>query len=255
LKRFLSFSLVMKNGAINSTQADSYSEILKTSKDPVNLPLLSSKEKHLRSDEALTSSVARHSLSVCQGEQMYTCNLCRQLFFNASTLKLHYEIHLRERAQECNICGKVFHDSYQLKMHIKIHTELKLYANSNKPTFHNNNNGTFDSPHYQKMHSRYPAGYCSYRCKLCNKLFTNANVLKMHVRAHNGNRPHCCVLCSKTFIDEYQFTQHLHLHCEERTYVCRVCNKCFSNIKEFRIHNRIHDKERTYLCKKFFSGH
>lgn len=254
---------MIKNGATNSgltaavtkysTQTDSYSEIVKNSNQPVNLPLLRSKEKHLRSDDAFTSSAPQHSLFLCRAEQIYTCNLCSQSFFNASTLKLHYEIHLRERAQKCNLCGKVFHDSHKLKTHVKIHTESKLYASSNTYQFHNdNNNEAFDSPHNQKMHRRFPAGHGSYRCKLCNKSFTNADILKMHVTAHTGNKPHRCVLCSKTFIDEYQFTQHLHLHCEEKTHICRLCNKCFSNINDFRIHTRIHKEERTYLCKKDF---
>ncbi|PNF32602.1 hypothetical protein B7P43_G18095 [Cryptotermes secundus] len=254
-------SLVIKNGTTNSgltaaptkysTQTHSYSEVVKNSSQLVNLPLPRSKEKHLRSDDACTSSVSQHSFFLCRAEQVYTCNLCSQSFFNASTLKLHYEIHLRERYQKCNICGKVFHDSHKLKKHVKIHTESKLYASGNIYKFHNdNNNGAFDSPHNQKIQNRFPAGHCSYRCKLCNKSFANADILRMHVTTHTGNRLHRCVLCSKTFVDEYQFTQHLHLHCEEKTHVCRLCNKCFSNINDFRTHTRIHKQERTYLARK-----
>ena len=51
---------------------------------------------------------------------MYTCEVCRKVFYKLQSYKRHQKVHTGERNYMCNKCFKGFHTKYHRDRHLKI---------------------------------------------------------------------------------------------------------------------------------------
>ncbi|KAK3804091.1 hypothetical protein RRG08_053155 [Elysia crispata] len=88
----------------------------------------------------------------------------------------------------------------------------------------------------------------TYRCDICDKIFTKSSHLADHQRIHSGIKPYGCDLCGKGFTQKSQLTQHKRKHTGERPYICGVCGKCFAENNGLINHMRTHSGEKPFKC-------
>ena len=108
-----------------------------------------------------------------------------------------------------------------------------------------------DTPRDTRVHAESD----KHRCKVCNKMFTQADSLKCHMCIHTGERPFSCNVCNKKFNRSDHLKYHMQIHNDERPFSCKVCNKKFPDLSHLKCHMRIHASERPFSCnvcnKKF----
>ncbi|XP_062842679.1 zinc finger protein 135-like [Trichomycterus rosablanca] len=107
----------------------------------------------------------------------------------------------------CEYCGKPFQHRADLKMHLVVH---------------------------EKERPR------PYRCDLCEKSYSYAQVLEVHRRTHTGERPYQCRFCGKRFNQKGHCKDHEKIHTGEKPFSCSICGKRFihsSQVKKHIIHN------------------
>ena len=53
------------------------------------------------------------------------CDVCLKLFYNKSSLEIHYRTHTGEKLFACQLCDKKFASNSGLSKHLKLHTKSK----------------------------------------------------------------------------------------------------------------------------------
>ena len=84
----------------------------------------------------------------------------------------------------------------------------------------------------------------SYKCEMCNKVFTRKNYLKKHNRVHTGEKPYKCNQCNKEFTHKCTLTNHMRIHTGEKPYKCNQCVKEFAHKSNLTSHTRVHTGEK-----------
>lgn len=107
----------------------------------------------------------------------------------------------------CQYCGKPFLTHGQLKRHMVVH---------------------------QKDRPR------PYRCDLCGKCYSYAQVLEIHRRTHTGERPYHCKFCGRRFNQKGHLIEHERIHTGEKPFSCPICGKRFIQSSQVRKHVSYH---------------
>lgn len=113
-------------------------------------------------------------------------------------------------SNQCNVCKKQFVNLKSFRKHLRMHIE--------------------DRP---------------YKCKLCNRGFTEENYLNNHMRTHmpEDQKPHECKICKRRFIHMTLLNKHMLKHSGEKPFVCKICNKgCYAENSLLK-HMKIHEKK------------
>lgn len=118
---------------------------------------------------------------------------------------LHGEI--TDKIVYCQYCGKPFGNRGQLKRHLVVH---------------------------QKDRPR------PYRCDLCGKSYSYAQVLEVHRRTHTGERPYHCKFCGRRFNQKGHLKEHERIHTGEKPFGCPICGKRFIQSSQVRKHVSYH---------------
>ena len=234
-------------------------------------------------------------LSACHNivQEMFPCEKCEKIFFDAVSHEKHMKYHNIEKRYKCKYCvldEKTFDYKSLLKNHLeKFHGRNFLCHKCEESfmdqkslcehlsTFCNNQSRDGDirknrevfpctkcnkvllSPINYKAHLKiHDKAKKSYPCHQCHKIFQNKKSLKNHV-------PVCgysfkCHLCDKTF--EYMSSLKNHnnrIHqFEKHEIICDECDKTFVSLKEAQTHkNYAHNPNFAFKCtrcEKAFSG-
>ncbi|XP_019626329.1 PREDICTED: zinc finger protein 324A-like [Branchiostoma belcheri] len=159
--------------------------------------------------ENLISHMQHHG-----GEDMYSfyiCEVCNARFTQASDLKIHSRIHIRDKPFTCDICKNKFTHLQSLKTHQRIHTGEKPY-----------------------------------QCKVCQARFTQLGHLKAHSRIHTGEKPYQCGTCGAKFSQLGTLKVHMRIHTGEKPYQCKTCDARFTHLRSLKLHTlRSHMEELT----------
>lgn len=140
----------------------------------------------------------------------YTCNECKYISFNKSSLEAHInKVHLRVRPHVCPVCLKGFFKKSNLTDHIHIHEKVKTET-----------------------------------CEVCGDSFSCKKSLMWHLRLHNKETPYECHICSKKFVTSGRRHEHVKRKHMEKSESCLFCNKMFSLKRELNRHVKIYHLEK-----------
>ncbi|CAH2245686.1 jg4848 [Pararge aegeria aegeria] len=94
-----------------------------------------------------------------------------------------------------------------------------------------------------KRHMLKHTGEKPYKCRICDRRFTDYGTRQKHERLHMGLRPYQCALCGKSFTYSYVLANHMLTHTGEKKYSCVPCNKKFTKAHHLKYHNKVHHKD------------
>ncbi|XP_070701982.1 zinc finger protein ZFP2-like [Pempheris klunzingeri] len=82
--------------------------------------------------EAQSGSKSHNNKGSCRkrliGDKLLSCSECGKIFANKTNLKIHMNIHTREKSFSCLVCGKIFAQGGNLREHMSVHREEKPYS-------------------------------------------------------------------------------------------------------------------------------
>ena len=114
----------------------------------------------------------------------------------------------------------------------------------------------FSQKLHWKQHQRVHSGEKPFKCDVCKKRFSEQGNLNQHQRVHTGEKPFKCDVCDKTFSQPSHLKTHQGMHTGEKPFKCNVCNKTFSQSSNLNGHQRVHSGEKPFkcdVCDKTFS--
>ena len=76
-------------------------------------------------------------------------------------------------------------------------------------------------------------------CKNCEKKFKAA-----HVRIHIGKKPYKCRTCNKQFTQSGHLKVHERIHTDEKPYTCSYCDKKFADLSGKIQHEKTHKSQK-----------
>ncbi|KRT81216.1 zinc finger protein, partial [Oryctes borbonicus] len=184
-------------------------------------------------------------------EKYFSCKVCRKTFYTMSRLRLHADVHQKER-YKCTICHRLFPLRSTLKRHI-INQHYKEFACTIC-------NFKCNSKSILKQHYETHSIENLHKCETCGKEFARRDTLVIHIkcvhdniniydnhmkRRMNSSETNRCTICSKTFkrLDKHVAHTHFSKH------VCNICNRKCGSKSALSDHIRTHTGDRPYKCE------
>jgi uncharacterized Zn-finger protein len=89
----------------------------------------------------------------------------------------------------------------------------------------------------------------TYKCSICDKLFTAERAVIQHERIHTGETPYKCDVCGKEFKYHGYLSIHRRIHTGELPFTCKLCSKQFIVASSLQSHlQRFHKiKHKSFL--------
>ncbi|KAE9540702.1 hypothetical protein AGLY_003947 [Aphis glycines] len=147
-------------------------------------------------------------------EDVYTCNICGQIFVYKCWLGRHIASHM-DPIHKCTHCDRVFNRKDTLNRHVRtVHEKIK--------------------------HS----------CEICDAKFSTTRAKTRHInRIHSEEDTTVhCPKCPSTFSCQLDLKYHDNLkHTFTTPYKCKECNQGFETPYLLHIHGKSHDKQRNDL--------
>ena len=94
----------------------------------------------------------------------------------------------------------------------------------------------------------------SFKCSVCENLFSNKQELKRHVETL-----HCeiydCNQCDETFSASWKLENHLQVHGSQKKHTCKECGKVFHFSWRLKKHIKMHENSsKVRKCHYFNNG-
>ncbi|CAL4173408.1 unnamed protein product, partial [Meganyctiphanes norvegica] len=148
------------------------------------------------------------------------CKICGESFSH----KMQWQYHMRSHIltmQTCEICGASVKD---IKIHMNLHTREKQFECKECGAIYHNKASYFF--HMKRVHMG--ESVRKHLCDVCGKGFLTPADLKIHVgRVHRGERNFWCLVCNKGYKSKVSLTYHQRVHTGERPHQCTLCHRSF----------------------------
>ncbi|XP_057678487.1 GDNF-inducible zinc finger protein 1 [Corythoichthys intestinalis] len=90
-----------------------------------------------------------------------------------------------------------------------------------------------------------------YRCKTCEKTFSNRSNLRIHEKhVHSNERLFTCEVCNKNFKRKKDVVRHHKQVHETHLHECSECGKLLSSKGSLVLHKRTHSGIKAYVCSE-----
>uniref|UniRef100_A0ABI0NWB6 Uncharacterized protein n=1 Tax=Bos taurus TaxID=9913 RepID=A0ABI0NWB6_BOVIN len=203
-------------------------------------------------------------------EQLLTCNNMSQALSKSSTPNNYKHIYDGVRNHSCNetgykteqdsnpmkhqgpqssdkdsknsTCRNILYQISGLPLNESTHTGEKTYNCEYGDVSNQSSNLT------QQQSIQNPQ--TSYKCKKCEKTFTNSSSLSRQRKIHSGWKPFKCTECGNTSNQNSKLSQDRQIHTGKKPYECKECGKAFMSCSHLSRHQRIHTGEKPYKCTK-----
>ena len=118
-------------------------------------------------------------------------------------------------------------------------------------------------------------GVRPFKCKLCDKGFTERNKLLNHVKSHGVENPegilestarkeeddgstqqlpggkHHCTICNRNFVSPWKLKRHQTIHTGKKPFYCKICQKAFA--EKNKLENHVKSNHPTDLLEQELS--
>ncbi|XP_075990025.1 uncharacterized protein LOC142985626 [Anticarsia gemmatalis] len=196
--------------------------------------------------------LSQHTLS---HRRVLSCSLCAATFNKWSNCVSHRDkCGTSVRHTVCLVCRRLYTDEHSLKIHLRIHNVKLQYTCEHCDR-------KFTTKQRLDVHIRSHTGQKPFSCTQCERSFTTHSNLRAHSSVHRTESTHYCVECNTYYKTAKSLNRHLNesvRHLRERNIMlkCKQCDKIFNNSRTFQQHVTTHNGVliQCTLCQKTFSN-
>ncbi|XP_063368807.1 zinc finger protein 85-like [Cydia amplana] len=144
---------------------------------------------------------------------LYHCNKCHYLTPFSKRLTYHMKKH--SGFVICAVCDYQCATKSRLVSHLRVHTKERPY-----------------------------------KCKECNKGFTEPCSLTKHMNMHKGVKPYKCLWCEYEAASKNHLDRHIKRHTGDKRFKCELCDYACVQKWDLKRHAKTHENERARSFKR-----
>uniref|UniRef100_A0A8D8YM65 PR domain zinc finger protein 5 n=3 Tax=Cacopsylla melanoneura TaxID=428564 RepID=A0A8D8YM65_9HEMI len=170
-------------------------------------------------------------LQIHNRDREYICSLCKKSFVRQINLDCHIKsVHQKIHNFSCHLCERTFSTVANLREHMNIHIPSKKHVCEvcGQAFVHKGSLNTHKFSHGTP-----------FTCNHCGKNYANPLTFKTHILENHSNLPkYVCDICGKELKTESNLQKHMVVHSNERPFICPICNASYKMKKHLRQHQR-----------------
>ncbi|XP_032107775.1 zinc finger protein 560-like [Sapajus apella] len=199
------------------------------------------------------------------GEELYDCKQCGEVFCKHLCLKTNMSTQNRENMSECIQYAKDLLSLYNKTSTIRkvsvfskcgksfsliLNVQVQRKCTQDKSFECIDYGKVFVHQSHLEVHRKTQSGEKLYEWKQCGEAFTHSTSHAVNVETHVIKNPYECKECGKYFRCSTHLNNHMQIHFGIKPYKCKHCGKTFTVRSGFLEHVRTHTGEMPYGCKE-----
>ncbi len=176
--------------------------------------------KYTATEESATPSQSTH--------KQYECYICKELYSDLYTFRLHQHFHTQKKCLQCIFCGTRYYKVVNLFLHMNTHTG----NDSEKPYKCDLCNATFYLEKHRARHMRLKHRE-TYECDCCDATFCIEKQKAKHMQIEHTGK---CDYCDVNFEETLSKTTHMKTHFDPPLHKCPHCDLTFSLKQNLKSH-------------------